>query len=1485
MTHKFKKITLSLAASAVLVGNAFALDPAITNFGVLGADSTPLSLFNASDPTKKLSISGLGYSIASTFDPTGKTFYVVDVNNNNVIKFNTLTGAVIGTPITVGQVPIGIALSPDGSKAFVTNRNDDTVSVINTTTSTVISTVNVGDAPLGITLNFDGSKAYITNSNAGTISVINTATNVVTATIATIGSGASCIMLSPDGSKAYVTDANTDKVFVINTSTNTVTDTIDVADGPIRIVLSQDGSKAYTSNVSDGTLSIIDTATNTITQTLIGLNSPYGLSISPDGSTLYVRSSSGVELYTIDTTTNIITTFNGFGANNTYDTSPFISPNLLTGTLEASNSAELEAKGFTNYVNFAGGTLQATGSFTLSNPVYLHDEFNLEWDDSSTFTTVAGGTVDTNSYDVEFSGEVSGVGGLTKTGAGVLTLSGTNTYSGGTTINGGLVNFTTADNFGSGNITLDGGGLQWASGSTVDISAKLEALGAGGATFDTNGNDVTLASVLSGTGGVTKSGSGVLTLSGTNTYSGGTTINGGLVNFTTADNFGSGNITLDGGGLQWASGSTVDISAKLEALGAGGATFDTNGNDVTLASVLSGTGGVTKSGTGVLTLSGTNTYSGGTALNVGTLLLDGGSAILDTGAISVASGATLSIATAETVGSVAGAGDIILGADLTTGGANTDNTLSGIISGTGALNKNGTGTLTLSGTNTYSGGTTINGGLINFITADNFGSANITLDGGGLQWANATTLDISAKLEALGAGGATFDTNGNDVTLASVLSGTGSVTKTGAGVLTLSGTNTYSGNTTLNSGTLSLSGGSAITNTGTIIVNSGATLHVASAETVGSVNGVGSITLDDTLTTGEANTDDTLSGIISGVGALNKNGTGTLTLSGTNTYSGATAVNAGTLDVTGAVQSSAFTVNSGATLSGSGSVGSLHVTNGATLRVDTTSTLSVVGDLTMDTSSTLALNTYANGTNSKVVASGDATINGGAVNITANGASGSWNDSTVYTIVSANALSGTFTSVTDDLAFLDPTLSYEANAVKLTLARNDTSYVDVVVPPAPAPTPVPTPTPEPVPVPTPEPTPVPEPMPTPVPEPTPSVSYLTLAQTNSLQVAKVLDNASVSPNEQMQQLYTAINSMSADQARSAIAQLGGTPVGSVATTSPTQSRTFTLSLNSRMSTMGGGSGIGLASLAFADNADLAQTFRHLADAGAIGENGFIEPQKVGDNEVWLRAVGGRTIGSADLSRNIDKSTTTTGGVQAGIDKRNGDWLVGGSFGYLSSDMSQTGMNGKIDSYQLGFYTAKDTKNYRLSLSTVGGKYNNETSRLTPTGVASADFDGTALSAEIKTTYKIPLNTGWSIEPSLGGWIQYYSQDAYAEDGATGSNLAIDKATFTTQAITSELKLVHTFKDNKEYKGSFEIGMGYTKEFGDINAPLVGRFSAAPTAGSFSITSADKGDDVFMGLIGADTSLSTNIRLFTLLNASWRKNEESYNAVAGLKLLF
>jgi autotransporter-associated beta strand protein len=165
-------------------------------------------------------------------------------------------------------------------------------------------------------------------------------------------------------------------------------------------------------------------------------------------------------------------------------------------------------------------------------------------------------------------------------------------------------------------------------------------------------------------------------------------------------------------------------------------------------------------------------------------------------------------------GSIEGAGTYFLGSNqLTVGSNNLSTTVSGTIQDGGFLGgigaslvKVGTGTLTLTGTNTYTGGTTVAGGLINFNAASKFGSGTILLNGGGLQWAAGTSTDISSRLGAFGNAGAIFDTNGNDVTLASVLSGLGGMTKIGAGALTLTGTNTYSGATTVNAGTLFVNG-------------------------------------------------------------------------------------------------------------------------------------------------------------------------------------------------------------------------------------------------------------------------------------------------------------------------------------------------------------------------------------------------------------------------------------------------------------------------------------------------------------------------------------------------------------------------------------------------------------------------------------------------------------------------------------------------------
>ncbi len=165
--------------------------------------------------------------------------------------------------------------------------------------------------------------------------------------------------------------------------------------------------------------------------------------------------------------------------------------------------------------------------------------------------------------------------------------------------------------------------MQWATGNTLDISSRLAALGAAGGTFDTNGNNVTLASTISGAGALTKQGLGTLTLTANNTYSGGTMVTGGLINFSAASNFGTGMVTLAGGGLQWATGSTADISSKLAPLGAGGGAFDTNGNTVTFATGLTGSGGLAKQGLGTLNLTGANTYTGPTSVTAGTLAVNG----------------------------------------------------------------------------------------------------------------------------------------------------------------------------------------------------------------------------------------------------------------------------------------------------------------------------------------------------------------------------------------------------------------------------------------------------------------------------------------------------------------------------------------------------------------------------------------------------------------------------------------------------------------------------------------------------------------------------------------------------------------------------------------------------------------------------------------------------------------------------------------------
>lgn len=176
---------------------------------------------------------------------------------------------------------------------------------------------------------------------------------------------------------------------------------------------------------------------------------------------------------------------------------------------------------------------------------------------------------------------------------------------------------------------------------------------------------------------------------------------------------------------------------------------------------------------------------------------------------------------------VTSTGTVTLNHDLTVDGGGS---LTGAISGSGGLTKAGSGTLAVASPNAYQGGTSVTGGLLAFDSAQSFGTGNVTVDGGGLQWTAGSTADISNELNPIGSNGATFDTNGNDVTFAHALTGTGPIVKTGAGRLTLTANNTDDGAVDVTGGTLAVTGAGALP--GHVTVESTAALNCTSGGTL-----------------------------------------------------------------------------------------------------------------------------------------------------------------------------------------------------------------------------------------------------------------------------------------------------------------------------------------------------------------------------------------------------------------------------------------------------------------------------------------------------------------------------------------------------------------------------------------------------------------------------------------------------------------------------
>jgi len=954
---------------------------------VIDAKGANAGVLTVNDGTLEISATVTGNSLSYTS---------YQINNGSTLFFNETTASNIVLALGSGDITFGSSVTggtlqlfgntifrnqtittTGGAKNFITGDRFNLQNTRNITFDTAVGTdVDGIDLEVSATI----SNGDIIKDGVGTVSITNSANNlgVVSGTPNTVTINAGTLEVGGAGrlqSGSYAGAITNAGIFKYNsTDDQTLSGVISGAgaltkDNTSTLTLSALNTYTGATTISDGTLEIGSAGK-------LG-NGSYAGTIANDGILNY-NSSATQTLNGIISGTGAIV-LNGTGQLN------LSANNSFTGGVTVNNGTlSLESGGIGD-----NGPLTVNGGLVS---VSIHDSYdNLLVSELSG----TGGLIDvsrrrltvTQATDTTYAGVIQDVGGIisngngtafTKAGVGTLTLTGDNTYSKNTTVSGG---------------TLEVSGALYSAGTVTDTSltigaaGTLDVTGAGslglGAAFDKtiansgtiNYNSTTdqeLSGVISGAGVLTKDNTSTLTLTGANTYSGATNINAGILRADVADVAAtsgalgnSGDITFTGGTLQYTANSAgSDYSTRIKS-STSAMTFDTNGQNVTFATKFANTntGGLTKLGAGELSVVlDSSSYTGLTKVDGGTLVL-GNNTVNNTNT----SSSGFEINNGSTLQFERGAQGILIGGKTFTFDSN----------GGGALEVNGSALLWRDNTivtsgglqNTFSGtaGVNVQNNLNNAGTQARFMTFDVA-DGSDEVDLLVSTNVANAKLIKNGAGTVALTSSANELTLA-----TQTVT-INAGTLEIGGAGR------LNVGNYS----QAITNDGTFKYNSSA--------------------------------DQTLSGVISGSGALTQSGAGTLTLSGANTYTGATTVSAGILLINNTTGSGtgtgAVTVASGASLGGSGTIsGATTIQSGGFLAPgNSPGILTFSGDLTLASGSftNMEITGSTRGTDYDGIDVSGALTYGGTLTLTSNTLIGVGE----YNLFDFTSESGDFSSIT-----------------------------------------------------------------------------------------------------------------------------------------------------------------------------------------------------------------------------------------------------------------------------------------------------------------------------------------------------------------------------------------------------------------------------------------------------------------------------------------
>ena len=500
----------------------------------------------------------------------------------------------------------------------------------------------------------------------------------------------------------------------------------------------------------------------------------------------------------------------------------------ITGSLNNITSLTVDE----GYLSLIGANPDFTGTTTINAAGTL--SVQAQGINNSTQVTNNGTLIFDQSFDDTYSGAaITGTGQLNKQGSGDLIMSsqGANTYSGGTHVYEGAIVVDQDSDLGAstGSLTL---GSSISSGNTngtlkfdssFDLSTTRDiTLADGGGTIDTQSYNTTITQDISGTGSLTKDGSGVLELHGSKTYTGNTFVQAGTLAIDAENSLGTGTqLILQDTSTLRLDANNIDITRGVTLGGAPGSqmAIDTQGYTGTVSGTIGGQGALVKNGTGFLQLYANNSYGGGTIINEGTVAINADSGLGNSGGTLTMNDQT----TLQLDSSVTSTGrTITLGSGSATINTQANNGIfGGNIGGSGQLVKTGSGVLGIYGSSTYQGGTQIQEGTLAINSDSSLGAAS-----GALELWNQTTLHLdgnaamTARAVEIGNTGVTaatsnlvtIDTNGyaaqinGNITEASNVDATGGVRidKTGDGVLALYGQNEHRGGTWVQQGTVAV---------------------------------------------------------------------------------------------------------------------------------------------------------------------------------------------------------------------------------------------------------------------------------------------------------------------------------------------------------------------------------------------------------------------------------------------------------------------------------------------------------------------------------------------------------------------------------------------------------------------------------------------------------------------------------------------------------